>query len=72
MHVRHLVPGRLQIFFIMLATAAAIAFVIILTCFYPGNFINLDYIFMTPSGRLLFLIDNPQNQTKTEHWKNLS
>ena len=51
---------------------AALAFVIILTFVYPGSFINLDYMFMVLSGRLLFLIDNPQKQTKTELWKYLS
>ena len=51
---------------------AALAFVIILTFVYPGSFINLDYMFMILSGRLLFLIDNPQKQTKTELWKYLS
>ena len=51
---------------------AALAFVIILTFVYPGNFINLDYMFMILSGRLLFLMDNPQKQTKTELWKYLS
>ena len=56
----------------MLAIVAALAFVIILTFVYPGSFINLDYMFMILSGRLLFLIDNPQKQTKTELWKYLS
>ena len=68
MHVRHLEQCLAHGKFLVIV--AALVFVIILICFYPE--INVDSIFMILSGRLLFLTDKPQNQTKTELCKNLS